>query len=125
MLKKANIKKGFQIIFRYLVKYKKDLVILSVLSIASALANGFVPYIAGRLFDAILKPSQIFIGTKIEMSLWLFFIILWFLIKIMADIVDWRNKIQRENIGNITYSDYMVKGHSHILELPLSGFLLP
>jgi len=120
MFKKTKVFKGFKIIFRYLAKYKKDLVVLSILSVISALANGFVPYIAGRLFDAILKPAKIFIGEGKEIPLWLFFIISWFLIKLIAELVDWRNKIKRENIGNITYSDYMVMGHSHILEMPLS-----
>ncbi|MBU2109768.1 hypothetical protein KKB71_02320, partial [Patescibacteria group bacterium] len=81
-MKKEYALNGLKIIFRYLGNYRKDLVILSVLGVVSAVANGVVPYIAGRLFDAILDPSKIFSGTKLEMPLWLFLILVWLLIKL-------------------------------------------
>jgi len=120
MLKKANITKGFKIIFRYLAKYKKDLIALTVLGVVSALANGIVPYIAGRLFDAILKPSQIFPGTKIEMPLFLFFLIIWGLVRLIGDIVDWRNNLKSEKLSNIIHADYISNAFGVFLELPLS-----
>jgi len=120
MLKKANIKKGFQIIFQHLSKYKKDLVILSVLSVASALANGIVPYIAGRLFDAILKPSQIFAGTKLGMPLFLFLLIIWVLVRLAGDIVEWKSSLKSERMGNIVHANYISNAFGVLLELPIS-----
>jgi len=119
-MKKEYALNGLKIIFRYLGNYRKDLVILSVLGVVSAVANGVVPYIAGRLFDAILDPSKIFTGTKLEMPLWIFLILVWLLIKLIADIIDWNNKRKSETLGNISYCDYLTKGFGHLLELPLS-----
>lgn len=93
---------------------------ISVLGVISAIANGVVPYIAGRLFDAILDPSKIFAATKLEMPLWLFFILVWLLIKLTADVIDWSNRRKSETVGNISYCDYLTKGFGHLLELPLS-----
>jgi len=48
------------------------LIILSVLGVVSAIANGVVPYLVGRLFDAIISPAPVFAGTPAEMPIWLF-----------------------------------------------------
>lgn len=119
-MKKESFLKGFKIIFKYLAEYKKDLAVLSVLGVISAVVNGIVPYIAGRLFDAILKPSKIFIGTQIEMPLFLFFVFLWGIIQVIVNIVDWRNGVKSDRIGEKIYSFYTIKSFSHLLELPLS-----
>ena len=48
---------------------------MAVLGIISAITNGAVPYLVGGLLDSILEPSKIFVGTKIEMPLFLFFLL--------------------------------------------------
>jgi len=118
--KKEDFIKGLKIIFKYLRVYKKDLIILTILAIFSAIANGVVPYLAGRLFDAILDPSKVFIGTMLEMPLFLFFIIVWGLVKLAADLVDWQSGVRSEKLSNITHADYIAKGFGKLLELPLS-----
>lgn len=119
-MKKESFSKGFRIIFSYLAEYKNDLAVLSVLGIISAIANGVVPYIAGRLFDAILKPTKIFVATQIEMPSFLFFIIFWGIVQIIVSIVDWRNSVKSDRIGEKIYSFYTIKSFGHLLELPLS-----
>lgn len=113
-------KKGLKIIWEYIAQYRKNLIILGVLGIISAIANGTVPYLIGRLFDAILSPSKIFAGTNIEMPLFVFFLLLWLLIKLTADIVDWRNKLKSEYLGDRVYAEFIIKGFSTLLELPIS-----
>jgi len=60
--KKESFKNGWKILFRYLFEYKKEVMILSVLGVVSAVASGVVPFIVGRFFDAILSDAQIFLG---------------------------------------------------------------
>ena len=74
--KKKSLKNGWKILFKYLLEYKSEVILLSVLGVISALANGTIPYITGRFFDAILSHEQVFVGTQIEMPLWLFLIII-------------------------------------------------
>ncbi len=119
-MKKRLTTKGLKILFRYLAEYKKDLVVLSVMGIISAVANAFAPYLIGRLFDSILAPSKVLINTVFEMPLWLLFIVLWGLVKLIADTVGWRSDVKSDQIGEEMYSGYMVQGFSRVLEFPIS-----
>ena len=112
---------GLKIVIRYLANYKKDLIALSFLGVASALTNGAVPYLAGRFFDAILEPAEIFIGNSLEMPLWLFFIIIWLVIRLISDMIDWKIKLESARMDELVHSDYMISAFKTLLELPV-GF---
>ncbi|MEK7635722.1 MAG: ABC transporter ATP-binding protein [Patescibacteria group bacterium] len=111
---------GLKIVIRQLAVYKNELIILSFLGVVSAVANAVVPFLAGRLFDAILRPSKIFIGAFFEMPLWLFFIILWAVVRFITDAVDWIISKKGVQLEEYTHSDYVVNGFNILLELPLS-----
>lgn len=66
---KEKFYQGLKVVAGYLANYKSDLIVLSFFGVASALANGAVPYLAGRFFDAILDTNKIFINTVVEMPL--------------------------------------------------------
>jgi ABC-type multidrug transport system fused ATPase/permease subunit len=88
-----NTYKRFKIIVGYLKRYQRELGFLAVLGLVSAVANGVVPYLAGNLFDAILKPSKIFVLIA-KIPLWLFFIILWAIVELIASVVDWQSGLK-------------------------------
>jgi len=50
-------KKGLKIIWKYLKEYKRDLIVLSILGVVSAAANGVVPFLAGKIFDSRFKHA--------------------------------------------------------------------
>ncbi len=119
-MKKRLATKGLKILFNYLAEYKKDLVVLSVMGIILAVANALAPYLVGRLFDSILNPGGIFTNTAFKMPLWLFFIVLWGLVRLTADVIDWRTNLKGGVIAEELYSGYLIKGFGRALELPLS-----
>ncbi len=119
-MKKGQINKGLKIVFQYLGKYKSDLIILSVLGVILALANGVVPYLVGRFLDSILDPSRIFIGTIIEMPLFLFFILTWVIVQLIVNFVDWRSNVKKNHLGETIASNYLIKGFGTLLDLPFS-----
>lgn len=122
-MKKNNKEKfyaGLKIVIRHLAVYKKELIILSFLGIASAMANAAVPFLAGRLFDAILSPSKIFSGADFEMPLWLFLIIVWLFMRLITDITDWIIAKKGVQLEEYTHSDYILNGFNILLELPLA-----
>ena len=55
--KKRGSYKGWTVLWKYLSEYKKELIALSALGTVSALANGTVPYVAGKFFDAKTEHS--------------------------------------------------------------------
>ncbi len=118
--KKQNMKKGWKILFGYLFEYKKEIIMLSILGVISALANGTVPYIIGKFFDAILKPTTVFIGNAAQMPMWLLLMIIFAIVQIIADVVDWRNSIERARIAMDIHARYVVRSSSVLLRLPIS-----
>ena len=122
--KKKNLKDGWRILFKYFLEYKKEVVLLSILGIISAMANGTIPYITGRFFDAILNPEIIFVGTQIEMPLWLLLVIIFGAVQLLADIVDWRNQVDRKKVGFKLFNSYLSNGWGYLLKLPKSFFAL-
>ncbi|MFC1801898.1 ABC transporter ATP-binding protein [Patescibacteria group bacterium] len=103
---------------KYLLEYKKEVIALSILGIFSAIANGSVPYIVGRFFDAILSPEKVFVGTLFEMPLWLLLIIIFAIVQVVADVVDWKNEVGREKVAFDLYSISLAKGWGHLIKLP-------
>jgi ABC-type multidrug transport system fused ATPase/permease subunit len=118
-INKNNIKTGFRVLLRYLRMYKRETIILSVIGIISAVGNGVVPLIAGKFFDAIVVPSVKALGS-FELPLYLYFLILWAVVQVIASFVDWKINIKSENLSNTAWTDYMALGFSHLIELPMS-----
>lgn len=111
---------GWQIIFEYLLTYRKEVIILSLLGIISGLANGAVPFIVGRLFDGILSTQNFFVGSNIEMPVWAFFLIVLGTTQVVVSVVDWVNDKERRRIGTLIYAEYPQKAVVRLLSLPIS-----
>ena len=103
---------GVKIIFSYLKPYHKTVLLLSVLSIVSALTNAAVPYLTGILIDSLIALKTTF------------FVILaaWLAIKLVSDFIDWRIGIKNDTLETIIEADYIIKGFSKILEFPLKFY---
>lgn len=93
---------------------------LGVLSIASALTNASVPYLSGRLIDAITSPGIVHKIFGIYVSRITLVIGIWLFIKILADIADRTINYRSDRLEAIIESDYMARGTGMLLELPLS-----
>ncbi|TSC55673.1 MAG: ATP-binding cassette, subfamily B, bacterial MsbA [Parcubacteria group bacterium Greene0714_21] len=103
---------GVKIIFSYLKPYRKTVLLLSVLSIVSALTNAAVPYLTGILIDSLIALKTTF------------FVLLgaWLAVKLVSDFIDWRIGIKNDTLETIIEADYIVKGFSKILEFPLKFY---
>ena len=121
MLKKLReSSKGFKILWKYLSVYRKDLILLSVLGVFSALANGSVPYIMGKFLDSIIQTHTVFIGTAFAMPAWVFLLSIWGTAQLVAIGTDWTNERMSNYISNRLYIDYWVMAQRVLLSLPLS-----
>ena len=107
--KKIDLGGGWKILFKYLFEYKKQVIFLSLLGVISAIANGTVPYITGRFFDAILEPSIVFVGSLFEMPLWLLFVGVFLFVQMVADIVDWVSGKERSRVVEFCMLDMYQK----------------
>jgi ATP-binding cassette subfamily B protein/subfamily B ATP-binding cassette protein MsbA len=119
-VKNSLYKKGFNTLKNYFSEYKSQFISLSLLGLFSALLGGFLPYIVGRLLDAILSPAMVFAGTSFQMPIWLFLIIIWFLIKIIEDVMGKIIYLKGDLLSEKIHLDYIVNGFSNLLEFPIS-----
>lgn len=110
--------KGWGIAWKYISAYKKELDVLVWLGIFSALANGAVPYVIGKFFDAIVDPNKVFI-SGIEMPLWAILLFVWSMFQIVALGADWIWDVKNEKFGGRVYIDYKIKAFSQILFYPI------
>jgi len=116
---KAPIREGVAGVWRHVVPHKPLLAWLIVLGLISAIANGFVPYVTGRFFDALIqvaagKPS----GTGLP--LWGIFLAVWTLVEVVANATDWIKDRMRRMLENKISFGVENSGFAHFLKLPLA-----
>jgi len=118
--KKAPIREGVQGVWRHVLPYKAPMAWLVFLGLVSAVANGLVPYVTGRFFDALIGISS---GATIHatgLPVWGTFLIAWALIQIVANGTDWIKDRMRRTLDTKIQFSVETTGFNHFLRLPLS-----
>jgi len=113
------LSRGWNILFKYLLRYKKDVIFLSIIGIVSAFTNAFVPYLIGNFFDALVSPREVNIGDYI-LQMWFVILMVWLMVQIFATITDRLNDIRSRIIGLRIRAEYASHASSYLLSLPVS-----
>lgn len=108
------------VLWKHLSGYQKELTLLSILGVISALANGTVPYIAGKFFDAILKLDSTLVVMNFSVPLWAALLSLWAVFQLIAVVVDWIGDVKNEIFGMRVFTGYKVNAFSQLLLFPTS-----
>lgn len=119
---KANIARGIRAIRRHAQPFKKQFWMLVILGLLSAVANGAVPYVTGRFFDALVNLSEhktAAVGT-FSLPLWGAFLVAWTIIQIIANNVDWVMDRLRRQVDDKIHFNIQAEGFIHLLRLPLN-----
>ena len=116
----VSIREGVTSVWRHARAYKKTIAALGLLGIISAIANGFVPYITGRFFDALIALSQGQTAQFSGLPLWAFMLAVWAGIRIIGDGVDWWNDRRRRWLTTNMQLGTQAEGFVHLLQLPMS-----
>lgn len=120
-IEKGEIGKGIRVLWRHVRPFKKDLWILSVLGLVSAAANGFVPYITGRFFDALILLSRGEVAASVwSLPLWGTLLIFWAITQIIANNIDWVMDRMRRRVDSQIHLAIQTHGLVHLFRLPLS-----
>ena len=83
---KGEVRKGLRAIRRHLRPFKNELILLTFLGLVSALANGSVPYVTGRFFDALIEVSKGVADQNIDsLPLWTSLLLIWVVIQLVAN----------------------------------------
>lgn len=104
----------------YFGKYRRDFVFLTILSLVSAITNAAVPFLAGRLVDSIVGPENTFFWGIMAVPTVFIVLVLWFVVKIIADLTDKQIVFYSDRLDSLIEADYITRGIGKILDLPLS-----
>ncbi|MBP6881882.1 MAG: ABC transporter ATP-binding protein [Candidatus Pacebacteria bacterium] len=109
----------FHILKTYVAPFRKQLFFLSLVGLVSSIANGFLPYVTGRFFDALIAVAT---GAEkgIGLPLWVTFLGLWALVQIIATHADWIVDRYRGHLDLKLHMSAQVRGFQHLLLLPMS-----
>ncbi|OHA85387.1 MAG: hypothetical protein A2408_00655 [Candidatus Yonathbacteria bacterium RIFOXYC1_FULL_52_10] len=116
-----EVREGLRAIARHVKPFKKELWILIALGVVSAIANGFVPYITGKFFDALIQLSRgesSFVASNIP--LWVFLLSVWAFVQLVANNIDWVMDRMRRHVDTKVHLNIQTQGFIHLLRLPLS-----
>ena len=119
--KPKEIRKGIRALWRHIKPFKKELGILSVLGLVSAASNGFIPYITGRFFDALigLSRGESAIGFG-GLPLWGTLLAIWAAVQLVANNIDWIMDRSRRRVDTKLHMNIQVNGFLHLFRLPIS-----
>ncbi len=118
-INKENLYTGVKVLLKYMSQYKREIVVLSVMGVLSAIGNGIIPYIAGKFFDVITSHEVVNV-LFYTMPIFAGLLILWAIIQLITYLLDWRISILSEKFSNVIWLDYLAKGFSYLLILPIS-----
>ena len=111
---------GAEAVWRHVRPFRAKFGIVMVLGVVSAAANGFVPYIMGRFFDALIAVAQGNGAIGGGFPLWGFLLFLWACAQLIANNVDWTVDRLRRRVDNVLHFSIQANGFARLLQLPLS-----
>jgi ABC-type multidrug transport system fused ATPase/permease subunit len=109
--------KGTAIIARHLRPYKKMLILLSIFGLLNATAQAFVPLVSGKIFDAIIKISQIPATTLIP---FIDLLVIWGVLQIASNAIGWWTGFQNDKLSTVLAAEYTAEGFGKLFEMPLA-----
>ncbi len=117
---KSEMRAGIRAIWRHLQPFRKELTILVLLGIVSAIANGFVPYVTGRFLDALINVAQ----QEQELAdnglpIWTLLLGVWAFIQLLANNIDWFMDRLRRRVDTKVHFKIQADGFVHMFRLPL------
>ncbi len=116
--KKTNILPGLKAIARHLKPYRREFFLITVLGLVLSVVNGFLPYIVGQFFDALINLAQ---GGEISgFPRWAILLLAWGVVQAAANIIELALSRKRRSIDTKVHLGIQTFGFIHLFRLPLS-----
>lgn len=123
MAKKLNIetyKKSAKTIAHYLSPHKRALIWLAIISLGSAVCEALVPFLGGKLIDAILGKSSVINILGYALNPFITILFVWLTIEVSDDLFSWMKSFRQEDLTATLHADYIINGYHKLLRLPVS-----
>ncbi len=119
-LGKNDIINGLSVLFRMFGKYRREALTFLILGIITSLANTSVPYVIGSLVDALSDPSAVRTFLGLAIPLYVVVLVIWACVQVILVFIEKHVNRESDVFGVKIWTDYIVRGLSHLLYLPLS-----
>lgn len=116
-----TLSKKLKAVGRHIRRYRKQLIIISILGIISALANGVVPLLVGKFLDGLVHPTNIKIFGAVQ-PLFIVLLAAWVGTQIIANTTDWFIGRVNRQLGTGIQANFIIDAYSHMLKLPVAFF---
>src|SRR3989344_3286823 len=123
MAKKLNIetyKKSAKTIAHYLSPHKRALVWLAIVSLGSAVCEALLPFLGGKLIDAILGKSSVINILGYALNPFITILFVWLTVEVADDLFSWMKSFQQEDLTATLHADYIINGYYKLLRFPIS-----
>lgn len=115
---KGNIKIAYKVLKEQILYFKKEMIILSILTIFVALGNGIIPIVAGKFFDSLISSS---LSTMFGILLTPFILLgVWFVIQIITAVSEKRISYSKNLTGFSSRINYIRGIYDRLINLPMS-----
>ena len=86
---------GIRVVEKYLKPHRRLVTVLVAMSLVAALADAFVPLLAGKIFDAVIMLAK---NPAAPLVFGFSIIALWFAFRITSDAMNWRIGFHTERL---------------------------
>jgi ATP-binding cassette, subfamily B, bacterial MsbA len=122
MERQYTVRQKLQAVWMHTRAHRGVLVFVSLLGIVSALANGVVPLVVGKFFDALLVPTTVVLPLLGVVPVWGFLLGVWACVQLIANGVDWVIGHYSRSIGTTVQSEFVVRAFMRLVQLPIAFF---
>ncbi len=106
-----------RVLWRYLLPYRKTLIILIIFGVVNAGSESFVPYIAGKIVDALIAIAH---NTQSSVYSVLLLVALWGVLQSISNIITWRTTYENDRLSTFLGAEYVANAFGKLFELPLA-----
>ncbi len=107
-------------ILRQLKPYMGTFIVLSLLGIVSAIANGATPYIVGKFFDELITPTSITVPWFGAQPFWVVLLSVWLAVQIVANGISWFIDRKTRFLTTELEAGIQARAFTQLLTLPIS-----
>ena len=116
----AHPRRGIKTVLKYLQAYRKQIFVLAILSLLSAMGNAATPYLAGKLLDVMFGQAKSILIFSYPVSMVVLILSLWLLARLIMDFAGRYKTLLQEELGAVIDADYIINGFSKLIFLPIS-----
>ena len=109
-----ELRSGIRAVVNYAKNFKIEMRWIAIFGVVIGILEGIVPYVLGQFFDTLINPTEFsFLGT--EYGSWLFWIVLFLVVQLGSNIVNWFAEKYARSLWEKIFLDYQVKAYENFL----------